>query len=167
LCQDEGRANKNCQYTSSWVKHSCSVKPTALGRRKRSPSWIFQFMDRFHDNHGLVKTASIKHLCCESRCRSLNFIIKRYVTSRFFKEKPRRLRLPWAIGVIVIVAWFMVERPPLVERLLHHLTKTWSSDVSMRRLWKKFPQKREKLPYIMWIVRVSRNCPNDIRAGLG
>jgi hypothetical protein len=56
---------------------------------ERSNLW----MDRFHDNLGVVKTASIKveHLYCE-------------LTSRFFKGKPRRLRLSWTVGGNVTIA---------------------------------------------------------------
>jgi hypothetical protein len=115
-------------------------------------------MNRFHDNLDVVKTTSIKveHLYCESLFRSINFVIECNVASRFFKGKPRRLRLPWTIGNNVTIAWFGGTAPfgwsapsPLGQNVIQGCQS-------------EFPQKRERLPYINWTVQVSGNCSNDI-----
>jgi len=80
-------------------------------------------MDRFYNNISMVKTTSLKmeHVCCQLSLRVSNFVIRRYVAACFFQGEPRRLRLSWVIGVDAIVSRLMVERPYLVEALLHHV----------------------------------------------
>jgi hypothetical protein len=120
------------------------------------------WMDGFHDDLGMVKTASIKvkYLCYKSSLRSLNFVIKSCMASCFLKGKPRRLCLLWAIGADIIIVWRM-ELPPWLKDTSTTWSKrdqsTWCQ--STRRLRKKFPQKLEELPYIMLIVRASGNSP--------
>jgi len=127
-------------------------------------------LNRFHDNLDVVKTASIKveHLYCESRFRSMNFVIECNVASRFFKRNPRQLRLSWTIGGNITIAWFVVERPPFIEAHFHHLAKMWSSDVSRRddcerNFHRSAKDYRTSIRLCEWVGI----APTIFRAGLG
>jgi len=131
LCQDEGRADKNYQHTSSRVKRRCAIEPsahmdeTSALSLERPNLW----MDRLHNNPSLVKTAPIKvdHLRCQPSLRGSNFVSRRDVPACSFQGKPRRLRLSWVTGVDAILPRLIVERSYLVEGLLH-VAKTRSRD---------------------------------------
>jgi len=83
------------------------------------------WIDRFHNNPSLVKTAPIKvdHLFCQPSFRDSNFVSRRDVPVCSFQGKLCRLRLSWVTGVDAILPRLMVKRSYLVEGLLHHVAK--------------------------------------------